>query len=34
LNRNYARLRQLDKLARKVQRLERLLAASRGEGPG
>ena len=33
-NRNYARLRQLDKLARKVQRLERLLAASRGEGPG
>jgi len=30
-NRNYARFRQLDKLARRVQRLERLLAASRGE---
>jgi UDP-3-O-[3-hydroxymyristoyl] glucosamine N-acyltransferase len=29
-NRNYARFRQLDKLARKVQRMERLLAASRG----
>jgi UDP-3-O-[3-hydroxymyristoyl] glucosamine N-acyltransferase len=33
-NRNYARLRQLDKLARKVQRLERMLAASRGKDPG
>jgi len=33
-NRNYARLRQLDKLARKVQRLERLLAAGRGEQDG
>jgi len=31
-NRNYARLRQLDKLARKVQRLERLLATSRAAG--
>ena len=33
-NRNYARFRQLDKLARKVQRLERLLAANRGEVHG
>ena len=33
-NRNYARFRQLDKLARKVQRLERLLAERRGEEHG
>ncbi|HYQ71022.1 MAG TPA: UDP-3-O-(3-hydroxymyristoyl)glucosamine N-acyltransferase [Gammaproteobacteria bacterium] len=33
-NRNYARFRQLDKLARKVQRLERLLAAGRDAGQG
>ncbi len=32
-NRNYARFRQLDKLARKVQRLERLLAEGRGGKP-
>jgi UDP-3-O-[3-hydroxymyristoyl] glucosamine N-acyltransferase len=33
-NRNYARFRQLDKLARKVQRLEQQLAASRDEVRG
>jgi UDP-3-O-[3-hydroxymyristoyl] glucosamine N-acyltransferase len=33
-NRNYARLRQLDKLARKVQRLERRLATGRSTGHG
>ena len=33
-NRNYARLRRLDKLARRVQRLERLLASSRVEEHG
>jgi len=33
-NRNYARFRQLDKLARRVQQLERLLAATRGDAHG
>jgi UDP-3-O-[3-hydroxymyristoyl] glucosamine N-acyltransferase len=33
-NRNYARLRQLDKLARKLHRLERLLAERRSQGLG
>ena len=32
-NRNYARFRQLDKLARKVQKLERLLAGEKGGKP-
>ena len=32
-NRNYARFRQLDKLARKVQKLERLLSAGKGGEP-